>query len=442
MQVLKTVLVGSFIAAASPLFAADAAPAALTPAQQDEVRTLVKEVLADADTRSSLANGMTAGIDNSGKVFLRSEDDKFGMNIGGKMQFRYDYNNKGGKVGNNSDGFDLRRVELDINGHLGDPRVEYRVLLGTQLAAAADANAIGVKEAYGQYEIQDGLTVRAGKFTLPYSRESLISSGSQVAVERSSVDGYFSLGRAEGIQLQWTDGNNVNLRLAVSDGANSNSSPAFADAVNVAAAGRADILLGAGGNAGLGDFNDNFALFNGNGKQGLLVGLAGYFEDSNSTALPAIENRFGATADATFKVANIAFYGAAFIAGSNNTGNGSAPSPMPWGALAQVDVAVANNVDVFAQYNFINDDSVSGTAIGSNNDLQELVAGVNYHLNSHVKLTGDVAWVFAGAPAFNSPFNTNAAATSSAYPAGGAFVTQTGANNDQVVVRLQAQVSF
>lgn len=441
MQVIKTVLVGSFVAAASPLFAADATPSALTPDQQAEVRALVKEVLADADSRSSLANGATAGIDNDGKVFLRSEDDKFLMNIGGKVQFRYGWNNKGNGA-NNNDGFDLRRINLDIGGHLGD-QVEYRVLLGTRLPDAPAGNSIGIEEAYGKYdigEIGNGLlTVTAGKIKLPYSREDLISSGSQVAVERSSVNNYFTLARAEGVQLQWADKTNVLLRAAVSDGGNSESSPAFADAVNVAACGRADFLLAPAGGAGFGDFNNNFALSDG-GKQGLLLGLAGYFEDSNSKVAPAIENRYGGTADATFKIGGLAFYGAAFVAGSNNTGNGKSPSPKPWGALAQVDVAVMNNVDIFGQYNYINDDSPGNGAAGSNNELQEFVVGANYHLNSHVKLTGDVVWVYSGAAAFNSPFNTGApAATTTPYPAGGGFV---GAGAGEVAVRLQAQVSF
>jgi hypothetical protein len=444
MQVIKTLLAGSFAAAASPLFAADAAPAAaLTPAQQAEVRALVQEVLADADNRSSLANGATAGIDDSGKVYLRSEDDKFEMNIGGKIQFRYDWNNHAETAGKASDeGFEMRRVDLTFSGHIGDPRVSYLVTLATGLPGAAAANGvnpntvtlntIGVKDAYAEYEIVDGLTVRAGKFTLPYSREALISDGAQVAVERSSVNNYFSIDRAEGVQLQWTDGSVVNLRGAISNGENTQVvTSGYANPVNVAASGRADFLIATGEKTGLNDFNDNFALSDG-GKQGLLLGAAAYYENLNGS-VPAVSNRYGVTGDGTFKIANLAFYGAGFVAG-NDTINRSI---LPWGLLAQADVALTSQIDVFGQYNYINDDSPANGP-GQHKDLQELVAGANYKLNSHVKLTGDVVYVFQGASAFNSPFNTGAATTAQ-YPVGGGLVPS---STGEVAVRAQVQVSF
>jgi len=54
----------------------------------DETRALVAEMLADAETRSSLLqNSATAGHD--GKFFLASPDGNFRLNIGGQIQFRY-----------------------------------------------------------------------------------------------------------------------------------------------------------------------------------------------------------------------------------------------------------------------------------------------------------------------------------------------------------------
>ena len=65
----------------------------LTEARADEVRGLVQDVLADADTRATLLQeGMLAGISDSGKIFLQSADGQFSINIGGQIQFRYLFN--------------------------------------------------------------------------------------------------------------------------------------------------------------------------------------------------------------------------------------------------------------------------------------------------------------------------------------------------------------
>ncbi|TVQ55126.1 MAG: hypothetical protein EA377_04050, partial [Phycisphaerales bacterium] len=59
----------------------------MTEQRANEVRALVHDVLADADTRASLMqSGMTAGHD--GRFFLASSDGNFRMNISGRTQLR------------------------------------------------------------------------------------------------------------------------------------------------------------------------------------------------------------------------------------------------------------------------------------------------------------------------------------------------------------------
>jgi hypothetical protein len=58
----------------------------LNEQRADEIRGLVQDVLADADTRSSLmANGLTAGYDNG--FMLGSEDGNFKLKINGRCRF-------------------------------------------------------------------------------------------------------------------------------------------------------------------------------------------------------------------------------------------------------------------------------------------------------------------------------------------------------------------
>ena len=90
----------------------------------EEVKALVREVLADADTRASLQNdGLTAGHAND-KFFLASQDGTFRLNIGGQVQVRYIFNhrNDAGDTGarnagrnaadDNEGGFSIARTKL------------------------------------------------------------------------------------------------------------------------------------------------------------------------------------------------------------------------------------------------------------------------------------------------------------------------------------------
>ena len=61
----------------------------LTERRSEEVKSLVREVLADAETRASLLeNGMNAGHQD-GHFFLASDDGKFLAQISGIVQIRY-----------------------------------------------------------------------------------------------------------------------------------------------------------------------------------------------------------------------------------------------------------------------------------------------------------------------------------------------------------------
>src|SRR5262245_40298542 len=63
----------------------------LTEQRADEIRGLVQDVIADADTRASLLqSGVMAGWDKG--FFISSADGNWRLNIGGQIQIRYVYN--------------------------------------------------------------------------------------------------------------------------------------------------------------------------------------------------------------------------------------------------------------------------------------------------------------------------------------------------------------
>ena len=62
----------------------------LTQERSDQIRGVVTDVLADAETRVSLqSSGMTAGWDDG--FFLASPDGRFRLEVGGMVQTRYMY---------------------------------------------------------------------------------------------------------------------------------------------------------------------------------------------------------------------------------------------------------------------------------------------------------------------------------------------------------------
>jgi len=116
----------------------------LTEQRAEEIRGIVTDVLADADTRSSLqASGATAGWNkDQGGFFIASPSGDFKLNIKGQIQFRWAYNqrsNEGITTTNqpgtgtqsvpkeNVWGFENRRTKLAFTGFVFDPSWTYEV---------------------------------------------------------------------------------------------------------------------------------------------------------------------------------------------------------------------------------------------------------------------------------------------------------------------------
>jgi len=257
----------------------------------DEVRAIVSEMMADAETRSSLLqSGGTAGHDGKG-FFLSSGDGLFKLEVGGQIQFRYylnfrddgDGDNDG--VGNDDfeSGFQTRRTKLEFGGHVWDPNLFYRV----SGAFDYDGGSFTLEDAFVGYRFDSGWSFRWGQFKLPFMREELVSSKYQLLVDRSSVNEIFNQGRSQGIELAW-EGEQFRFAAAFSDGFNSANSD-FASGQNINnvgyfSSGESDY---AGTARGEFKFAGNWSQFKDfTSPQGSdfagMVGLAGHFQGGNN----------------------------------------------------------------------------------------------------------------------------------------------------------------
>ncbi len=206
----------------------------LTEARASQVRLLVEDVLADADTRSSLLqDGATAGWD--GQFFVGSADGRFRLNVGGQLQFRWIWNYQKRAAAASPlqrsyiYGFENTRTKLVFSGHVFSPDLTFKVQgdFGAQtslppLVAGAGSNVL--QDAWIRWMLNSDWSLRFGQFKLPFSREYLVDSMYQQVIERSLVSERGNLGRSPGIELT-RGGRTSTFSIALSNGGDFNPAP-------------------------------------------------------------------------------------------------------------------------------------------------------------------------------------------------------------------------
>jgi len=178
-------------------------PAWLNEQRADEIRSLVADVLADADTRRStnLDSGFMAGW--SDHFFLASPDGRFKLAIDGQLQFRYVFNRRE-RFDRVRDGFEFTRARLTLRGHVFGDKLSFLVRTDpTRNEPGLVTGLYYLRDAWIQYQFNDNWAIRVGQMKVPYNREELVSSAYQQAVERSQINEAMNAGRTQGIELRW-----------------------------------------------------------------------------------------------------------------------------------------------------------------------------------------------------------------------------------------------
>ncbi len=418
----------------------------LNQRRAEEVKTLVRQVLSDADTRASLAsNGMTAGY-NGQNFFLASDDDSFLMNISGQMQIRYIANFRSndqpspnvGSVENES-GFEIRRAKVFFDGHIGDPRIIYKVAF----VLDRKSDYFYAEDAWVGYKVTDGLTVTAGQFQDRFAREAWMSSKMSQTVDRSAVDNIFANNDnwVQGVALDWNATDFLHLGGSINDGIGSGGNPNVpgssnsfnfnSDHVEYGLSGRADVKLA-------GDYkneSDVEAWSNIDGLQAFVGGGLHYEHamPGNPGTVYAIPGGYDAltiwTADALLKYQGLGVMATGF--GLYTNGATSAGSSSNYGATVQAGYMVIPDVlEPFARYEYIAPDhGIPGT-----NDIHIVTAGFNWFLHKHAaKFTLDAVCVLN---------NLNSASVLGTGLDGIGLLTDDPGKTDQVALRAQFQLLF
>ncbi|MCE9589178.1 MAG: OprO/OprP family phosphate-selective porin [Planctomycetes bacterium] len=208
----------------------------------EEVKALVKEVLADADTRASLQGGGAVAGYNRG-FFIASEDGNNLLRIGLTLQARYIYNTRreapsSGDRDEDESGFSIRRTQLNFQGNAFGPEWTYRV----RLAADADGGTVKTDWTYIGYQLTDSVNIQVGQLKSPFLREELIGADKQLTVERSYSADYFTTDFTQGVNVSyWND--RLQLLGSVNDGSYAWRSEFNTDLSEIALTGRAEYIL-------------------------------------------------------------------------------------------------------------------------------------------------------------------------------------------------------
>lgn len=185
----------------------------LTQERAAEIKSLVRDVLADSETRTSLqGSAATSGYDSG--FFVSSADGNFKLSANFLAQARFTYNhqtsNNTGMVGqdaNSTWGFENRRTGMTFSGNVVDPSWTYaaRFNYGANIDPyTPTADAMILQDAWAAKDFGNGFSVKVGQFKSPFMAESLRNDGDQLTAERSVVDFYFSGGYTEGVAASYS----------------------------------------------------------------------------------------------------------------------------------------------------------------------------------------------------------------------------------------------
>jgi hypothetical protein len=347
----------------------------LTEQRADEIRGLVHEVLADADTRASLLqSGMTAGYDNG--FFIGSDDGNFKLKINGQLQFRYIYN-----VQDNSpeddyrSGFENTRTKLKFSGNVVSPNWVYMI----EGNFARSGGAFTLEDAYIGYAIPDtGWTLIAGQFKVPMLREEAVDSSRQLAVERSLVNEEFTAGRTQGFAVDYR-GDWLHWIAGYTDGHPATggfNAPALDRDTEYSFTARVEALAA-------GEWSQFTDLTSWNGESyGCMVGGALHYQDGEYGTADDETEVLQWTVDMSveFGGANLL----AYVVGRHI--NSTALDVDQFGIVVQGGYFVTDDWEVFGRYEW-GDDDLTG------DDLSALTIGATRYFSQHqLKWTTDIGF--------------------------------------------------
>jgi hypothetical protein len=414
----------------------------LNERRAEEVKTLVREVLSDADTRASLM-GSALGAGWEDGFYLASEDGGFVLRIDGRIQSRYTHNMRdtvnpvtAGQDENES-GFEFPRVNLTFSGQIDSgPIFKYSVGLKTDV----DDQEILLDHAWVSHDLGDTLTVKFGEDKGPFLHEELTSASYQLAADRSLMNEIFTAGRIQGVWLLHELAENLHLASSINDGFRSGEADVNAgitlggkdfhdDDTDIATTGRIDWLVMGGW--------DQFMDFTAesNDPTAVKIGAAWHSEhgETGDDGAGHDGDFIAWTVDAAFECHGFNLFAA--LAAINEDADASGVHDQDlYGAVVQGGYRITADLEPFVRYEWIDLDGGNTNTL-ADDELNILTVGANYYMKKHAaKLTVDVVWAFDPIPGGVDMFGANSDNLG--------LLADDGTEDEQLVIRAQFQLLF
>jgi hypothetical protein len=368
-------------------------------------------ILEDASMRVSLFSAANASAGSGSKLLIVSDDGSAKMQFKGQMQIRHMVNHREGVTPENEHGFDSRRIRPKLAGSLQNGKIPF------SLIGDGRKGAFTLVDAWMGYVPGEGQRVRVGQYAAPFSREEMLSSSKRLASDYSIANAAFTIDRSQGIEYR-SRGEDWTTYFFVGDGVKELNTPFNAGSdygVNV----RAERKFG-----GTWKRFDDFVGWKGE-ETATLVGAAVHISggqiDADSDGMFDDDfYDFRYTVDAGVEGDGWNAFAAFF--GQNMDAQGMSEINS-FGMTLQGGVFITDDIDVFTQYAWADDDADLG-------ELSVLTVGFNKYISGHViKLTVDASYAFEE---ITSRYDNSSRA----------FLVDSMGEDGQIVIRTQLQLLF
>jgi len=154
----------------------------------------------ESDSTKSTSDKKETFLNHTSKGFiLKSEDGKYEMQIGARLQLRFalpddqdpitfaDFRNQDQRI------FKINRARLKVGGHAYQPWLKYYFEYELSRSLLLDYRVMIEKWPW--------LNFKAGQWKVEFTRERFISSGDQQLVDRSLLNRKFTVDRQQGVKV-------------------------------------------------------------------------------------------------------------------------------------------------------------------------------------------------------------------------------------------------
>jgi hypothetical protein len=389
---------------------------------QSAVAATIEQVLRDAEKRSALmaAGDSGAGYDNG--FYIRSGD--FYLKPGITFQFRnvtdYRQNTGGNKDDEVENGFEVRRMQLKLEGTAFSKDLSYTLIWNTD----RDTGSLFAEDLFIHYRFSGDWGVRAGMWKEPFFHEKITSDAALLPVERSLLDATLGGGwddRVEGVALtygggsgwatfaQLNDKDPLHLELAFTDGSNTDNTnyvghypgdPAALDQVKGPGPHNFDFGMDARVEYKVMGNWKNYSDFSALGTKERMLILGGAIQWNQG----GDGDEIAGTVDAAFEdPSGLGIYGALVVRHIDGSLSALAAGQTDWGGQIMVSYLFQNQWEPFVRYSYVGYDSDVASA-GSKNDFHEISTGVAYYFGQNgsaghrCEMTVDLNWLPNGSP--------------------------------------------